>query len=78
MPSRFDQILYPLKCVSPQCGHHFETLLRDLVQPDSIPCPKCGVLKDLKANKTTGDLGTWFNTAAELDKLDQAAKPDKK
>lgn len=76
MPSHLDELTYPFQCENPKCGQQFKETLRRLIQLDEIVCPKCGMKKDIRESKRTGDLGTWFSTAGELDKLRKLEKKD--
>ncbi len=65
--SHFDLLFYEFQCPSPECGERFKQILRGLVQDEKVPCPKCGAAIDIRETKTTGELGKWFDTAAQLD-----------
>jgi hypothetical protein len=71
--SRFDLMFHSFKCPNPQCGEVFDESYRRLLELDEVVCPKCGVSKDIRESKRTGEVGSWINTVAELDK-----KPDEK
>ena len=61
-----DLILLKLSCEVPDCGNVFEKSIRRLADRDSIPCPACGTIVDLKPYKMAIDDRVEF--AAELDK----------
>jgi hydrogenase maturation factor HypF (carbamoyltransferase family) len=68
MISYFDQMLHTFNCENPQCGHCFQEPLRSLLYADEISCPKCRTKIDIRASKSSGQLGKDFDTAVELDK----------
>ena len=68
MPSHFDQMSHSIKCSNAECGEIFQQTYRNLLQADEVSCPKCGTVQDIRESKRTGEIGSWFNTMAELDK----------
>ena len=36
-----------------------------------LSAPSAGQAVDIRESKRTGEIGSWFNTVAELDKLDK-------
>ena len=67
-----DLILLKLSCEAPDCGNALEKTIRRLADRDSIPCPACGTIVDLKPYK--GAIDDRIEFAAELDK--QTMKKD--
>ena len=68
MPSHFDLMSHPIKCTNPQCGQVFEETYRRLLDLNVIVCPTCSAAIDIRKSKSTGEIGSWINTVAELDK----------
>jgi len=76
--SHLDYPPHIFQCENPQCGNAFEKSLGSLVYANEVVCPKCGTSIDIRESKRTGDLGLWFSTAGELDKLDKLDELKKK
>ena len=61
-----DLIMFKLSCTATECGSAFEKSIRRLADRDTIPCPACGTIVDLKPYK--GAINDRVEVAAELDK----------
>jgi hypothetical protein len=55
---------YSLICQQPHCGNQFEVLLGELLDRDTIACPKCAQQIDLTKSKKDGDLANIFREGA--------------
>ena len=55
-------------CSAPQCRQVFHKTYRRLLYADLVLCPKCLRLEDIREAKRSGELGSWLNTVAKLDK----------
>jgi transcription elongation factor Elf1 len=66
--SHFDQLSHSFTCPNWQCGQVFQETYRRLIHLDEVVCPACGATIDIRESKRTGEVGSWFNTVAELDK----------
>jgi DNA-directed RNA polymerase subunit RPC12/RpoP len=64
--SLLEQLCHTLKCS--ECSEVFDQNYRSLLEADVITCPKCWKPMDLRESKRTGEIGSWFNTIAKLDK----------
>ena len=58
--------MFKLSCTATECGSSFEKSIRRLEGWDTIPCPACGTIVDLKPYK--GAIDDRIEIAAELDK----------
>ncbi len=61
-----DLIMFKLSCTATECGSSFEKSIRRLADWDTIPCPACGTIVDLKPYK--GAIDDRIEIATELDK----------
>ena len=66
--SYFDKMSHEITCPHAQCGKVFKKTYRRLFHADKIACPECRRTIDIRKSKSTGEIGSWFNTVAELDK----------
>ena len=65
--SYLDLLLFPLRCSSQNCGADFNIAIRWLVSRESINCPHCGSIIDIK--QLERHIDNLARVASELDKL---------